>query len=89
MDIKNWTAYFHDGELINIYHKGENIIFLMESSQFESEKNTEQSFKETPILEENKSIFSESNTIKGRLHVEGIKNITVNKQPFRDKLKKM
>ena len=33
LDITKYTAYFHDGNLIDIQHQGENVYLFLESAQ--------------------------------------------------------
>ncbi|PCI92282.1 hypothetical protein COB11_07805 [Candidatus Aerophobetes bacterium] len=63
MNINNYTSYFHDGSLIDINHDNTTIILSMESAEISSEEN-----------QDNISL-SEHNTIKGKLHIEGINSI--------------
>ena len=63
INIQKYTAYFHDGGLIDIQHIDEKIILLLESA-------------ETSLDEMQEDIaLSEHSTIKGKLHIEGVKQV--------------
>lgn len=64
INISNYD--FHDGILSEIVNVKDNIIITMESSQICSEDNIEN----VPL--------SDSQTIKGKLHIEGVKSLTKN-----------
>lgn len=57
---------FHDGILSAISRSGDNIAIAMESSQISPEDNRE----EIPL--------TSFHTIKGKLHLEGVKSIRMN-----------
>lgn len=61
---------FHDGCLIKMNHIDNKIELLLESSEISDDE-----------LNDN-IILSKNNTIKGKLHVEEIKNIEINNKPF-------
>jgi hypothetical protein len=71
MNIAGYDAFFHDGSLINIQHVDNKIELSIESSGiFEDDLKDE-------------IVLSKNNTLKGKLHLEGVKNILLNKnQPF-------
>jgi hypothetical protein len=70
MNIADYEAFFHDGSIINIQHATNKIEFSMESSEISKED-----LKDEVVL-------SEHNTLKGKLHLEGVKNILNKGQPF-------
>ena len=74
MDIINYTSYFHDGGIINIEQKNNNISISMESAEMDPDD-----LKENVLL-------SKYNTIKGKLCIEGIVSIMINEKPFNRKL---
>jgi hypothetical protein len=70
MDISEYAAFFHDGSIMDILHIGDKIEFFMVSAEMD-----EDDLKDDIVL-------SKDDSIQGKLHVEGIKNIIVDKQPF-------
>ena len=77
-DNMNISHYdFHDGCLIDIKHYKDNIEISMESAQI--------------IYDDLKDDLSLSthNTLKGKLHIEKIKEIKVNNIPFFGEFKKL
>jgi hypothetical protein len=70
MDIADYGAFFHDGSLINIQHTNNKIELSMESTEI-----SEEELKDEVVL-------SEHNTLKGKLHLEGVKSILNKDQPF-------
>lgn len=38
MSIDNYTAYFHDGEILDITHSEDNIIITMASAEMDQDK---------------------------------------------------
>jgi hypothetical protein len=76
MDITQYTGYFHDGSLLNIEHEKNNVVFTMVSAEMDQED----------ILDD--AVLSKDDRIRGKLHLEGVKSITVSKNPFLDVLKK-
>jgi len=77
MNLSKYTGYFHDGSLINFKHVGNKI----EISMLSAEIIPEHMIKIMPPLNKNR--------ITGKLHIEGIKKITINKEPFTGTLKKI
>ena len=75
MNIANYESYFHDGSIINIKHANNKIEISMDSAEI-----SEEDLKE-------KIILSDHNTLKGKLHLEGVKNIIDSDQPFLGVLK--
>lgn len=68
MNIANYAPYFHDGSIIDIYHDQSIVIFSMESAEISPEENIDN------------IVLSESLTIKGKLHMEGVDLITENEK---------
>ncbi len=76
MNLNKYAAFFHDGSIIDIVHRGKNIEFSMSSAEMDAEDN------------EDGIILSEDDSIQGKLHVEGVKNIAVDDIPYLGILKK-
>ena len=76
MDLTTYSKHFHDGNLININHKSDNIEISLESSQINKNKPTD-------------IILSKSNTIKGKLHFEKIKQIKIGNKKWLGILQKI
>jgi|SRR3989338_2481484 len=75
MDISIYTSYFHDGSIIDIKHFGNKIEISMQSAEMHEEDLKD------PIP------LSKFYRIKGILHLEGVKYIKDNDQPFLGTLK--
>lgn len=69
MNLKDYFGFFHDGTIINIIQNNDYIEILMESAEILPEWN-----------KENISLSNRA-TIKGKLHLEQIKNILIDKKP--------
>ncbi|WP_194848396.1 hypothetical protein [Candidatus Neptunochlamydia vexilliferae] len=67
MDITNYTAYFHDGNLIDIEHQGKNIYLFLESAQL-------------PIS--GVSHMSKSKTLLGKLCLIKVQKVIENDEPY-------
>lgn len=76
MDISKYQDFFHDGSVIDISHHKNNIILSMESAEMDKEDITDD------------ILLSNDDSIKGKLYINGIHSITINKEPFRGILKK-
>ena len=76
MNISEYTAFFHDGSLIEIDHKNDKIELSMSSAEMDEEDLKE------PIE------LSEDDCIIGKLHIEGVKSIIVNDELLEKPLKK-
>lgn len=76
MDISNYTSFFHDGSIGEIQHDRDGIVLSMSSAQMDEEDNKDN----IPL--------SKDDFIQGKLHIEGIKSIIVDDQPFFGVLKK-
>jgi len=75
MNAADYDAFFHDGSLINIQHTNNKIEISMESAEI-----SENDLKDDIDL-------SKYNTLKGKLHLEDVKSILDNDQPFTGLLK--
>lgn len=78
MDISKYAAYFHDGYVNAIIHKGNNIEFFLESSVMDSNE----------VSEMGEKVLSESNTLKGILLLRNIKKMKVGNKEFKGTLQK-
>ena len=63
IDITKYLAYFHDGTLFDMQHINDEIELLLESSEMDL-SDVEDDIK-----------FSQFQTIRGKLHIHGIKSI--------------
>jgi hypothetical protein len=68
INIQKYAAYFHDGAVIDIQHRDDEIIFSLESAEIDL----------SDIHDELE--LSERDTIKGKLHVIKPKLIHVNRE---------
>ncbi len=75
MDISKYVDYFHDGGLYDIKHRNGKIELFMCSAEMDPEDLKD----DIPL--------GDYDRIKGILHLEDIKKITRNKQPFIGELK--
>ncbi len=76
MNLSKYSDYFHDGSLINFKHLGNKIEISILSAEIIPEYMTES----MPPLNKNR--------ITGKLYLDGIKKIKINKEPFTGILKK-
>lgn len=76
MDISKYQEFFHDGSIIDISHHKNNIILFIESAEMDEGDIT------------NNIPLSKDDSLKGKLHINGIHSIIINKQPFVGTLKK-
>lgn len=76
MDISKYAPFFHDGGIMDIRHEGGTIEFSMSSAEMDEEDLHD----DIPL--------SKYDDIQGKLHVEGVKSITINRSPFFGILKK-
>ena len=76
MNISKYQDYFHDGSIIDLSHHENNIIISMESAEMDKEDLTDD------------ILLSNDDSIKGKLYINGIHSITINKEPFVGILKK-
>ena len=74
VDISPYTSFFHDGEVINIDHQKNNIVFFIRSAEIDSSDVKD-------------IILSKDNVIKGKLHLEGVKLILENDVRFNGTVK--
>lgn len=77
MDINNYTAYFHDGEILDINHSEDNIILTMASAEMDQEDCDIELSQESPFP-----------NLRGKLHCKDIKEVSINDKPFKGRLKK-
>jgi|ERR1700722_2400023 len=77
MNIEKCTGYFHDGALIDFKHMENKIEILMLSAEIVPEHMLEN----MPPLNKTR--------ISGMLHLEGLRKIRINDQPFTGVLKKV
>lgn len=75
MNIDNYIAYFHDGAVIDICHKGSCLEISMESAELLEGENLDN----MPL--------SEERALKGKLHLEGVGLITDFETPVHGHLK--
>lgn len=78
MNLKNYTAFFHDGSITEINHSGNTMILSMESAEM-----CEEDILDDVIL----SKVNGMDLICIKLHIEGIKSIKNNDNPYFDLLK--
>ncbi|PCI92276.1 hypothetical protein COB11_07770 [Candidatus Aerophobetes bacterium] len=76
MDISKYTAFFHDGSVMDIQHTEDKIVFFMASAEMD-----EDDIKDDINL-------SKDNSIQGKLHIEGIKRVTVDDELLEKPLRK-
>ena len=76
MDISKYEAYFHDGSLIDFKHLGSSIEILMVSAEI----IPKHMLKNMPPLKEQR--------IRGKLFLDGVKEIKINKEILSDTIKK-
>jgi hypothetical protein len=74
MDIISYTSYFHDGGIINMEQKNNNIMISMESAEMDSDDLKE------------KVLLSKYNTIRGILHLDNVKCIKEDNKTFLGKI---
>ncbi len=76
MNISEYTAFFHDGSLMEIEHKNNKIVLTMSSAEMDEEDLKE------PIE------LSIDDCIVGKLHIEGVKIIKIGGNLLKEPLKK-
>lgn len=76
MNIEYYASFFHDGALDEIEHEGDRITFNLSSAHLGEEENIEQ------------LLLSKEGYIQGKLHLEGVKTVAIDEEPFLRKLKK-
>ena len=77
MNLYKYAAFFHDGSIIDIVHKEQNIEFSLTSAEMDEEEN------------EDNILLSEDDSIQGKLHLEGVKSIVLDGKTFHGTLKKI
>lgn len=70
MNVSNYTAFFHDGAILDIKHEKNKIQLFMESAQIDEEDLKEEHLDDI--------ILSNDERIRGELHIEEIKSININ-----------
>lgn len=70
MNISKYQDFFHDGSIIDISHKENNIVLSMESAEMDKEDLTDD------------IILSKDDSIKGKLYINRVHNIIINEEPF-------
>ncbi|MGL4540356.1 MAG: hypothetical protein ACRCU0_05205 [Candidatus Rhabdochlamydia sp.] len=68
--IEYYAQFFHDGAIVSIKHHHNNIEISMQSAQMDLED----------LKDDTK--LSEHDRIKGKLHLENIKTISIDEIPF-------
>jgi hypothetical protein len=76
MNIKKYTSFFHDGSVLDIQHVNDKMILSMESAEMDKDD-----IKDDITL-------SKDDRIRGKLHIEKIKRIKLNKKLFLGTIKK-
>ena len=74
-DIGKYTSFFHDGSVIYIKHFDNKMIISMESAEIDKEDI------------DNQIILSKDNRIRGKLHIEKIKNVKINHKTIAKSIK--
>lgn len=77
MGIENYTAYFHDGEILDITHSEDNIILTMLSAEMDQEDCDIELSQESPFP-----------NLRGKLHCQEIKEVFIDDKPFKGRLEK-
>jgi hypothetical protein len=75
IDISKYSSYFHDGSIFNIEHIENTIILSMSSAQMDVEDLNDD------------ITLSANNCIQGKLHLEKVKKIIVDKKPIKGTFK--
>ena len=77
MDIfrSKYTSYFHDGGLISVKHEKNCIDISMASAEINPKEDIEDNI---PLGES----YHEFKVIKGTLHINNVKTIFINDEPF-------
>ena len=75
MNIEKYSSFFHDGSIFEISHFKNNVIVSMGSAEVDKEDM------------EDSIVLSVDDRIRGKLHLEGVKSIKENAQPYAGILK--
>jgi len=77
MDIKKYTAWFHDGDIKSIEYNLKELVISMMSSQIVEEEEFDNCID-----------LSKENVISGKLHIEGVKQIVIDDKVVQEQLMK-
>lgn len=75
--INNYTDFFHDGSIIDINHFEKKMIIFMESAEVDKKDI------------KNDIIIAKDARLRGKLHIEEIKSVTINNKPYLKIVKKI
>jgi hypothetical protein len=76
LDISNYTAYFHDGSIIDIDSQVNDLIISLESAELD------------PLEIDDSKLITKSNTIFGKLHLKNVKKLKLDNKPYLETLRK-
>lgn len=77
MEISKYTAYFHDGSILDIQHMEDKIAFTMSSAELSEDNVTDKEI-----------ILSKGDRIRGKLWLEGVTDIKINDLSYQGLLSK-
>ena|SRR5689334_12483140 len=78
MNISKYSAFFHDGSLMDIKHVNNIIELSMSSAEVDEEEDIKGGIP-----------LSKDNCIQGKLHVEGVKMLKISNKLIQGKFKKI
>ena len=82
--IAQYADFFHDGAVMDIQHVGTTITLSIASAEVDEDDII---FARTNKNDPSNDIpLSEDDSIQGRLHIEGVKKITINDKPLQGQL---
>lgn len=76
-NINKYVDFFHDGSITDIEHIGNKMIISMQSAEIEEEDV------------KNGITLAKDARIRGKLHIEGIKSVIINRNSYLGVLKKV
>lgn len=76
LDISKYTAYFHDGSIIDIDSRVNDLIISLESAELD------------PLEICDSKLITKSNTIFGKLHLKNVKKLKLDNKPYLETLRK-
>jgi len=76
LDISKYTAYFHDGSIIDINSQINDLIISLESAELD------------PLEIGDSKLITKSNTIFGKLHLKNVKKLKLDNKPYLETLRK-